>query len=923
MPTNDGLNGLHASDDERLDRLHAKEEARLSALGTITIPADAPGGDRPNAVRLEHAAARDEQLLHNFKATEEGRLELNLADEDTRLRPSEQPPPAVDVATKAPKATVNFASDEEPTAAAREREVASKAAANVPGVAKGNVPKDASRRKAAEADAQARSEVRAWAIAEKEAEKMAATTEETVQQKAAVGAAKAQVAADKIAATKEAERLEVAADKAADNAHARVEDAARVEAGENVRVWAGSEARDPAAEVNVPVAAAADATALAVSLVIDKGHAQSSNSVGAYVALMACVKCRRSIPEHVFFCGFCGAISLPPNLYKNATTAHEGALPSSSYKPWRDAPKPVALTKKHTQSVKRKKGKVKASTSNYSLSEVASASSASAAASSTRPRAAVEVYSPNVIVIDGMTYVKLMPAGPVKAKALPSESAALDGSVDHDVDDGTGNSGDGNAGAADRGPELERAAPAKPELPSSGQRTPVEATVNSQPPPTAQQLIKSIKNVAAAHLKPALQERVFPLAAFEAAWLRTNERTYAVHLSLVERKLASRSQFWLRVGVVATKAQTQRTPRSPVSSIFSGKEEDAADDEEEDLQVVGWLTNDVGRRLLPPGQDWVDLDSITPKEHYILTYLQRVLGHIADRVQWDTAERSLVASRRYVDQFCLVRAGKAAKPTSSRFVRIEMVEEEYDVERLQHLIGAYIPPVALAMESPGDAATAVAQAVVPVTAVAVDDDDVDDDDVTAKPASAPAAAPAAALVLDDAVAQVTYRIPLGRQAGAPRVISTVRFSVVYYGCCPLRELPAEAEKGLGDFPSPGSRRDEDGDFVTPAPVPAVSKATAGFGVSKFEGSEVLLARPQILHTPKATHVRLFITPSYAPVHIGQKVGTPPLSCILFAVSSLHLPLHRPRRCSFLTWPRCRISSGLRISMPCSRRNKTS
>jgi hypothetical protein len=228
-----------------------------------------------------------------------------------------------------------------------------------------------------------------------------------------------------------------------------------------------------------------------------------------------------------------------------------------------------------------------------------------------------------------------------------------------------------------------------------------------------------------------------------------------------------------------------------------------------------------------------------------------------------------------------VRAGKAAKPASSRFVRIEMVEEPYDVERLQHLSGTYAPR---SLEAPaGDATVAAAAgaAVLP-QASTVDgdaDDAIDEDDVATAPAAAAASAalPPSALMLDDTIVQVTCRIPLGRRAGAPRVISTVRLSVVYFGCCPLRTLPEAAEQGLAELASPGARGNEDNDFINPAekakPLPTAAAAVAGaaFGMSKFEGSDVLLARPQILHTPKASHVKLLITPSYAPTKIGQKV----------------------------------------------------
>jgi len=863
---------VHALEEDRLEALRRADSARLRDHPTVLRVCDDDARPPPDlAVLLEQQQARDDHLLRTFKTADEGRLEEHRATEAERLvLPSGQPVPAapadnvavvptgvpaVAVDTEKERLLVTSRPPAAAAAAAATAEVAVVVSTETPTVAidaganatHGTAKRKVVKQKASAADTKARAEARARAIVEKEAKDKAAAAEEAERQKAAKLAAKAEKAAADAKAQAEAEARTRTDKEAARKAREQAEQEAR-----EVAAAAIEAERMRVAQIKAAATAAA-ADGAAADMGTAPMHAPSSSAAGMQMALMDCVRCRRPIPEHVFFCGFCGAISLPPNLYKNATTAHEGAMPSSSLKPWRQPPKAAASAQKNQAAPpKRKKVKLKAEPSVTSNSVVNEAGAAAA-----RPRAAVEVFSPNVIVIDGMTYVKLMPAGPVKAKAAPPEPSAVEDAADRVGDDGHGSGGD--AGAAAQMPEPEPTAPAKADLLSPGQRTPAEVAAPSHPPPpTAQQPTKSIKFLATAQLKPLLQERVFPLAAFEAAWLQTSARTYAVHLSLVERKLASRSQFWLRVGVVPTKARTQHTPRSPLASIFDDDEPKDDEDGEEDLQVVGWLTNDVGRRLLPPGQEWVDLDSITPKEHYVLTYLQRVLTHVADRVRWDTAERSLVASQRYVDQFCVVRAGKAAKPASSRFVRIEMVEEPYDVERLQHLSGTYAPPPPEVPAGDATVAAAAGAAVLP-QASAVDgdaDDLIDEDDVATAPAAAAASAalPPSALMLDDTIVQVTCRIPLGRRAGAPRVISTVRLSVVYFGCCPLRTLPEAAEQGLAELASPGARGNEDNDFINPAektkPLPtAAAAAAAAFGTSKFEGSDVLLARPQILHTP--------------------------------------------------------------------------
>ena len=85
---------------------------------------------------------------------------------------------------------------------------------------------------------------------------------------------------------------------------------------------------------------------------------------------------------------------------------------------------------------------------------------------------------------------------------------------------------------------------------------------------------------------------IYPLAVYDAAWLPCHHQETSIHISLLERKLNStRSQYWLRIGSVSVLTHNQ--------------------DAEGELDVLGFISNDVGRLLTPTGKDWVDLQSVS------------------------------------------------------------------------------------------------------------------------------------------------------------------------------------------------------------------------------------------------------------------------------------------------------------------------
>lgn len=85
-------------------------------------------------------------------------------------------------------------------------------------------------------------------------------------------------------------------------------------------------------------------------------------------------------------------------------------------------------------------------------------------------------------------------------------------------------------------------------------------------------------------------DAIYPLAVFEAVWLKSDSHEYAIHISLLERKLTGyNSQFWLRIGYIMT-------------AVESG-----GDVEESELEVLEYISNDVSRLLTPSTVQWEDL----------------------------------------------------------------------------------------------------------------------------------------------------------------------------------------------------------------------------------------------------------------------------------------------------------------------------
>lgn len=101
--------------------------------------------------------------------------------------------------------------------------------------------------------------------------------------------------------------------------------------------------------------------------------------------------------------------------------------------------------------------------------------------------------------------------------------------------------------------------------------------------------------------KPVWTDTIHPLAVYEATWLQSdsNQKETSIHISLIERKCNSfESQFWLRIGSV---------------SVYSQDNES----EESELEVLGFLSNDVAKLLITPGKEWVDLNKVGKKKKYI------------------------------------------------------------------------------------------------------------------------------------------------------------------------------------------------------------------------------------------------------------------------------------------------------------------
>ena len=95
--------------------------------------------------------------------------------------------------------------------------------------------------------------------------------------------------------------------------------------------------------------------------------------------------------------------------------------------------------------------------------------------------------------------------------------------------------------------------------------------------------------------KPVWTDTVHPLAVYEATWLQSNSnyKETSIHISLIERKCDSFvSQFWLRIGSV-----------SVFSQYHNGSEES-------ELDVLGFLSNNVAKLLIHPCKDWIDLDKV-------------------------------------------------------------------------------------------------------------------------------------------------------------------------------------------------------------------------------------------------------------------------------------------------------------------------
>ena len=387
---------------------------------------------------------------------------------------------------------------------------------------------------------------------------------------------------------------------------------------------------------------------------------------------------------------------------KQGTTAGYESIPAMDLKPWRDPPPPRNILPKESSLTMTKKSKPKPQTkppttmSNTSnddwipTTKQPQRKMKKMKSSKEPPQPpSLDAYSSNVIVIDGIPYVKMTAAGQI-VNDLPPPS------INKDIQHGSYNA------------QMEHDDYLRPEDFPTIDNSILSMEEETLPPSLTRHSVASVATVVHVAPRRVWHDFVHPLAIYEATWLSDQTHDVSIHISLLERRLGTRSQFWLRIGSVTTKQTT-------------------VDNEEEDdseLEVLGLITNEVGKRLMPPGKDWVDLHVISPNEHYVLTYLQNILTHIADRVLSSTPRRSLMNSNRYVDQFCMIRSSKTSKssgklPTfsrhfthrillhtpftsttdmyvhsttaASRFVRLEMIEEAFSLDRLNNL-GKLLPP---------------------------------------------------------------------------------------------------------------------------------------------------------------------------------------------------------------------------------------
>ena len=356
-------------------------------------------------------------------------------------------------------------------------------------------------------------------------------------------------------------------------------------------------------------------------------------------------KCNKPIATGTFFCPFCGTVCLVNMQIKQGTTAGYESIPAMELKPWRDPPPPRNILPKESSLSMTKKLKPKP------FKEVKETIKPSATMSNTtnddwmptmkQPQRkmkktkssnkeppqppSLDAYSSNVIVIDGIPYVKMTAAGHV-VNDLPPPS------MNKDQQHGSYNV------------QTEHDEYLRPEDFPIMDSSMLSMEEDTLPPSLTRHSVTSVATVVHVAPRRVWHDFVHPLAIYEATWLSDQTHDVSIHISLLERRIGTRSQFWLRIGSVTTK-----------QSVENDEEEDS------ELEVLGLITNEVGKRLMPPGKDWVDLHAISPNEHYVLTYLQNILTHVADRVLSTTPRRSLMNSNRYVDQFCTIRSSKTSK----------------------------------------------------------------------------------------------------------------------------------------------------------------------------------------------------------------------------------------------------------------------
>ena len=258
-----------------------------------------------------------------------------------------------------------------------------------------------------------------------------------------------------------------------------------------------------------------------------------------------CMKCKKKVPLEVFFCPFCGTVSLPNVAFKGSSTAHYADKPASSLKPWRDPAPPKLPPKEVIKKKKSQSRNIDAPSSKYPKKAVVKSSSVSLSL----PPASIEICSSNVIIIDGQQYVKLMPAGAV-SKHHSRNPSMIPTLGDEDWDEEGDEEGD------DEDPytvpevvqsQLIKAVATIPAVNNLDQsRSP-----NRTPRKTPRNLnaVGSTPRVLGGRGRiKAWRDMFHPMAAYDAPWLATATTDVAIHLSLMERKLGSRSQFWLRVG---------------------------------------------------------------------------------------------------------------------------------------------------------------------------------------------------------------------------------------------------------------------------------------------------------------------------------------------------------------------------------------